>query len=163
ARSAGQVRRSRAGRRPRRLPAGVQPSPRGARGARVTDPRGAGARGRGGEAAVRPGRGRGGISRGRGGYRAARRGGETRQRRRAAVQERRAALGRLIRAYGAASGDVAAVLDWAKQAGSRLAELEGAEDMIAALAAEEASLRAEVASRAGQLTALRSAAAERFA
>jgi DNA repair protein RecN (Recombination protein N) len=81
----------------------------------------------------------------------------------AAVQERRAALGRLIRAYGAASGDVAAVLDWAKQAGSRLAELEGDDDKIAALAAEESSLCAEVASRAGQLTALRSAAAERFA
>ncbi len=81
----------------------------------------------------------------------------------AAVQERRAALGRLIRAYGAASGDVAAVLDWAKQAGSRLAELEGDNDKIAALAEEEAALRTEVASRAGQLTALRSAAAERFA
>ena len=81
----------------------------------------------------------------------------------AAVQERRAALGRLIRAYGAASGDVAAVLDWAKQAGSRLAELEGDNDKIAALAAEESALRAEVTSRAGQLTALRSAAAERFA
>jgi len=84
----------------------------------------------------------------------------------AAVQERRAALGRLIRAYGvsgSASGDVAAVLDWAKQAGSRLAELEGDNDKIAALAEEEASLRAEVTSRAGQLTALRSAAAGRFA
>jgi DNA repair protein RecN (Recombination protein N) len=80
----------------------------------------------------------------------------------AAVQERRATLGRLIRAYGAPSGDVAAVLDWAKQAGSRLAELEGDNDKIAALADEEALLRAEVASRAGQLTALRSAAAERF-
>src|SRR5208282_114480 len=73
------------------------------------------------------------------------------------------ALGRLIRVYGTASGDVAAVLDWAKQAGARLAELEGDDDKIAALAAEESALRAEVASRAGQLTALRSAAAERFA
>ncbi len=81
----------------------------------------------------------------------------------AAVQERRAALGRLIRAYGAAAGDVAAVLDWAKQAGSRLAELEGDNDKIAALAGEEASLRAEVASRAARLTALRSAAAGQFA
>jgi DNA repair protein RecN (Recombination protein N) len=80
----------------------------------------------------------------------------------AAVQERRATLGRLIRAYGAPSGDVAAVLDWAKQAGSRLAELEGDNDKVAALADEEALLRGEVASRAGQLTALRSAAAERF-
>jgi DNA repair protein RecN (Recombination protein N) len=81
----------------------------------------------------------------------------------AAVQERRAALGRLIRAYGAPSGDVAAVLDWAKQAGSRLVELDGDTDKISALAAQEASLRAEVASRAAQLTGLRSAAAERFA
>jgi DNA repair protein RecN (Recombination protein N) len=81
----------------------------------------------------------------------------------AAVQERRAALGRLIRAYAAASGDLAGVLDWAKQAGSRLAELEGDDDKIAALAAEEAALRSEVTSLAARLTGLRSAAAERFA
>jgi DNA repair protein RecN (Recombination protein N) len=81
----------------------------------------------------------------------------------AAVQERRAALGRLIRAYGAPSADVAAVLDWAKQAGSRLAELEGDNDKIAALAAEEASLQAEVTSLAARLTQLRIAAAGRFA
>jgi len=84
----------------------------------------------------------------------------------AAVQERRAALGRLIRAYGGygpAPGDVAAVLDWARQAGSRRAELEGDDEKIAALAAEESSLRAEVASRAAGLTALRSEAAQRFA
>jgi len=81
----------------------------------------------------------------------------------AAVQERRAALGRLTRAYAAASGDLAAVLDWAKQAGSRLAELEGDDDKIAALAAEEAALQSEVTSLAARLTGLRSAAAERFA
>jgi DNA repair protein RecN (Recombination protein N) len=81
----------------------------------------------------------------------------------AAVQERRAALGRLIRAYAAGSGDLAGVLDWAKQAGSRLAELEGDDDKIAALAAEEAALASEVTSLAARLTGLRSAAAERFA
>jgi DNA repair protein RecN (Recombination protein N) len=81
----------------------------------------------------------------------------------AAVQERRAALGRLIRAYGAAAGDVAAVLDWAKLAGSRLAELEGDNDKIAALAAEEASLQAEVTTLAARLTELRTVAAKRFA
>jgi DNA repair protein RecN (Recombination protein N) len=81
----------------------------------------------------------------------------------AAVQERRAALGRLTRAYGGAGGDVAGVLDWAKQAAARLAELEGADDKIASLAAEEASLWAQVRSLAEQLTALRSAAAARFA
>jgi DNA repair protein RecN (Recombination protein N) len=81
----------------------------------------------------------------------------------AAVQERRAALGRLVRVYGGSGGDAAGVLDWAKQASSRLAELEGADDKIASLAAEEASLWSQVTSLAQQLTALRSAAAARFA
>jgi DNA repair protein RecN (Recombination protein N) len=87
----------------------------------------------------------------------------------AAVQDRRAALARLTRAYGTATGavggygDVAAVLDWAKQAGARLAELEGDNDKIAELAAEEASLRSEVTSLASRLTALRQETAERFA
>jgi DNA repair protein RecN (Recombination protein N) len=80
----------------------------------------------------------------------------------AAVQERRAALGRLVRAYGGVSGDVAGVLDWAKQAGSRLADLEGADDKITALAAEEESLALQVGSLAADLTALRAAAAARF-
>ena len=81
----------------------------------------------------------------------------------AAVQERRAALGRLARAYGGVTGDVAGVLGWAEQAGLRLAELEGADDKIAALTAEEASLADEVTALAARLTALRSAAAARFA
>ncbi len=81
----------------------------------------------------------------------------------AAVQERRAALGRLVRAYGGVSGDVAGVLDWAKQASSRLTDLEGADDKITALAAEEASLASAVTSLASELTALRAAAARRFA
>src|SRR5580704_11302711 len=81
----------------------------------------------------------------------------------AAVQERRATLGRLVRAYGGPSADVAGVLDWAKQAGSRLAELEGDTDKITALADEEAELATEVGSLAADLTALRSAAAEKFA
>jgi DNA repair protein RecN (Recombination protein N) len=81
----------------------------------------------------------------------------------AAVQERRAALSRLSRAYGGTTGDVAGVLDWAEQAGLRLAELEGTDDKIAALAAEESALAQEVTSLAARLTALRSAAAARFA
>src|ERR1700678_3703733 len=81
----------------------------------------------------------------------------------AAVQGRRAALGKLIRSYAGAAGDVAAVLDWAKQAGARLSELEGDNDKIAALAAEESSLASQVVSLAGRLTALRQAAAQRFA
>ena len=58
---------------------------------------------------------------------------------------------------------MAAVLDWAKLAASRLAELEGDNDKIATLAAEEASLQAEVTALAARLTGLRIAAAERFA
>jgi DNA repair protein RecN (Recombination protein N) len=55
------------------------------------------------------------------------------------------------------------VLEWAKGAGSRLAELEQDDDKVAALAAEESSLAAQVASLAARLSALRSAVAERFA
>jgi DNA repair protein RecN (Recombination protein N) len=97
----------------------------------------------------------------------------------AAVQERRAALGRLIRQYGSAEvpstgddagtlpeappGSLAAVLAWAKGAAARLAEIEGADDRIASLAQEEASLAAETQDLAGQLTGMRKEAAERFA
>jgi DNA repair protein RecN (Recombination protein N) len=93
----------------------------------------------------------------------------------AAVQERRAELTRLIRTYGglvpgpaagpdgaAAVPDLSAVLAWAKQAGSRLTELEGDDDRIATLAGEEARLAAAVAELAAQLTELRRAAAESF-
>jgi DNA repair protein RecN (Recombination protein N) len=81
----------------------------------------------------------------------------------AAVQERRAALSRLVRLYGGSSGDVGGVLDWAKQAGERLLELDGDDDRITALAAEEAALSDEVASLAGSLTSLRVASSARFA
>ena len=90
----------------------------------------------------------------------------------AAVQERRAELTRLIRAYGgraAGTGqdpaipDLSAVLAWAKQAGSRLAELDGADDRIAGLAGAEARLADAVAELAGRLTQLRRSAADAFA
>ncbi len=90
----------------------------------------------------------------------------------AAVQQRRADLTRLIRSYGAGgtaaggdgeAGNVAAVLDWARHAASRLGELEGDDDRIAGLAAEAEQLGANVAELAGQLTALRKEAAARFA
>jgi DNA repair protein RecN (Recombination protein N) len=89
----------------------------------------------------------------------------------AVVQERRAELTRLVRAYGglvhgpgdAAVPDLSAVLAWAKQATSRLTELEGDDDRITGLAGEEAQLAATVAELAGRLTELRRAAAESFA
>lgn len=101
----------------------------------------------------------------------------------AAVQQRRAELSRLIRAYGVApatrasaatasaaaarassapGGDLAAVLAWAKSAVARLAELEGADDRIAELAAEESALGEQVTGLAAQLTAARQDAASRF-
>jgi DNA repair protein RecN (Recombination protein N) len=96
----------------------------------------------------------------------------------AAVQERRAELGRLIRQFGETAGapsgepaavgepavsGVSAVLSWARRAGARLAELEGADDRITGLAEEETALAAEVGLLAGQLTAARKEAADRFA
>jgi len=64
---------------------------------------------------------------------------------------------------GPPGGDLAAVLGWAKQAAARLAELDGDDDRISGLAAEADRLAAEMAERAGRLTALRQEAAERFA
>ncbi len=106
----------------------------------------------------------------------------------AVVQERRAALTRLIRAYGAGgmasfingepatapapsaaddgageSDDIAAVLDWARRAAGRVAELDTDDDTIAALTAEEAELAGQVSALAARLSGLRRAAASRFA
>jgi DNA repair protein RecN (Recombination protein N) len=88
----------------------------------------------------------------------------------AAVQERRAELTRLIRAYGPlAAGpgdgapDLSAVLAWAKQASSRLAELEGDDGRLAGLADEEERLAGSVRELAGRLTGLRREAADSFA
>jgi DNA repair protein RecN (Recombination protein N) len=81
----------------------------------------------------------------------------------AAVQERRAALGRLVRAYGGVDGSVAEVLSWGKQAAARLAELDSDDETIAALAAQEADLAAQVTSLAGELHELRTEAGSRFA
>jgi DNA repair protein RecN (Recombination protein N) len=94
----------------------------------------------------------------------------------AAVQERRAELTRLVRAYGglAAAGDgepalaaggddLAGVLAWAGQAARRLAELDGDDEAIESLTAEEARLAGAVAEAAGRLTTLRREAAATFA
>jgi DNA repair protein RecN (Recombination protein N) len=84
----------------------------------------------------------------------------------AVVQERRAELGRLIRMFGGrgdGTADLAAVLAWARQASDRLAELDGADDLVSALAAEEAELAAQADDLAARLTELRGQAADRFA
>ncbi len=87
----------------------------------------------------------------------------------AAVQQRRADLTRLVRSYAAGGaadgegGDVASVLDWARQAAARLGELDSDDDRITGLAAEAEQLGEAVAGLAGQLTTLRKDAAARFA
>ncbi len=58
--------------------------------------------------------------------------------------------------------DLAAVLAWAKGAAARLAELDGDDDRIASLQAQEADLAARVRELGGQVTAIRQEAAARF-
>jgi DNA repair protein RecN (Recombination protein N) len=99
---------------------------------------------------------------------------ETDPARLAVVQERRAAVTRLVRKYadstldrsdradGEPADDAAAVLAWAERAAARLAALEGDDDRVAGLTARTAQLMAELAGLAAELTAARTAAAERF-
>ncbi|MFI7589359.1 DNA repair protein RecN [Spongisporangium articulatum] len=77
----------------------------------------------------------------------------------AAVEERRAVLNGLTRAHGV---DVDGVLAWAEEASARLAELDGDEDTVSALAAEVEALRVELALRAAVLSDARSEAAARL-
>ena len=66
-------------------------------------------------------------------------------------------------AAGRDGGELALILAWTKHAAARLTELEGDDERIAGLAAEEAELAGRVADLAGQLSGLRNEAAERFA
>jgi DNA repair protein RecN (Recombination protein N) len=84
----------------------------------------------------------------------------------AVVQERRAELGRLVRMLGSrgdGTAGLASVLAWGQEASGRLAELDGADDLVSALAAEEAELAAQAGDLAARLTELRGQAADRFA
>ncbi|HEX7187746.1 MAG TPA: DNA repair protein RecN [Actinomycetes bacterium] len=91
----------------------------------------------------------------------------------ATVQERRAAVTRLVRKYAdevpgpdgrvADPGDeTARVLAWAERAAVRLAGLDGDDDRIGELRARREELLAELAARAGELSAARTDAARRF-
>ncbi|ACY97737.1 DNA repair protein RecN [Thermomonospora curvata DSM 43183] len=77
----------------------------------------------------------------------------------AAVQERRAELNALTRKYGPTLEDV---LAWAQRSAARLAELEGDDERIERLRAEQAELEQRLGELAAELTAVRSRAAERF-
>jgi DNA repair protein RecN (Recombination protein N) len=100
----------------------------------------------------------------------------------AVIQERRAALNRLVRVYGPggvspyldlppAGGqdpaeepdEIAAVLDWARRAAVRVADLDTDDDKIGILTEEEGALAGEVTELAARLSGLRRAAGERFA
>ncbi len=78
----------------------------------------------------------------------------------ATVQERRAALRTLTRKYGP---ELADVLAWAKESAVRLELLDRDDERLAELTTERGDLRARLADLAAQVSAERSAAAERFA
>lgn len=77
----------------------------------------------------------------------------------ASVQERRAALAGLTRKYGAT---IAEVLEWAEQSALRLTELDSDDDRIDELRAEHDDLTRQLTELSAELTAVRTAAAERL-
>ncbi|WP_019633703.1 DNA repair protein RecN [Actinomadura atramentaria] len=77
----------------------------------------------------------------------------------AVVQERRAEVVALARKHG---GTVAEALAWARESAARLTELAGDDERIGELRAEHAELADRLAAEAGELTAVRERAAERF-
>ncbi|MCA1710449.1 MAG: DNA repair protein RecN [Actinobacteria bacterium] len=81
-------------------------------------------------------------------------------RRLAAAQERLAVLTALVRRH--AVDDVDGVLAWAAGAQERLADLDGADDRVAALQDEDVRLERSLAGLGKELSAARQAAAERF-
>jgi len=85
---------------------------------------------------------------------------ETDPARLATVSDRRAALVALTRKYG---DSIDEVLAWSATAASRLLLLDGTDDRIEELRQLRAGLRAELATTGEQLTAARTAAAERLA
>ncbi len=77
-----------------------------------------------------------------------------------ALHERRAALRGLTRKY---ADDVDGVIAWAERAGNRLGELDTSDELLEELDRERQRLAGEVAELAGQVSASRREAAERFA
>ncbi len=77
------------------------------------------------------------------------------------AQDRLGVLTGLVRRH--AVDDVDAVLAWASRASDRLLELDGADDRIAALQEQDRALETSLGALATELSAARTAAAERFA
>jgi DNA repair protein RecN (Recombination protein N) len=87
---------------------------------------------------------------------------ETDPARLAVVSERRSALTGLVRKYGRTEGTVDEVLEWSRRAVARLVELDGSDERVEALTAEQAELRARIEELARQIGATRREAAERL-
>lgn len=78
------------------------------------------------------------------------------------VSERRAVLTALVRKYGDSEGTVDEVLEWTHRSAARLAELDGSDERVEQLTVERDDLAERLQDLAGQITAERTAAAERL-
>ncbi|HEY0690062.1 MAG TPA: DNA repair protein RecN [Kribbella sp.] len=80
----------------------------------------------------------------------------------AVVSERRSKLSGLVRKYGDAEGTVDEVLEWSKRSAARLAELDGSDERVELLTAEQTELQARITELGQQVGAARREAAERL-
>jgi DNA repair protein RecN (Recombination protein N) len=80
----------------------------------------------------------------------------------AVVSERRSKLTGLVRKYGDAEGTVDEVLEWSKRSAARLAELDGSDERVELLTAEQAELQARITELGQQVGAARREAAGRL-
>lgn len=78
------------------------------------------------------------------------------------VSERRSVLTGLVRKYGADDGTVDEVLEWSKRSAQRLAEIEGSDERVEQLTAEQAELQAQLKDLGEQVSAARKEAAARL-
>jgi DNA repair protein RecN (Recombination protein N) len=78
------------------------------------------------------------------------------------VSERRSVLTGLVRKYGADEGTVDEVLEWSKRSAQRLAEIEGSDERVEQLTAEQAELQAQLKDLGEQVSAARKEAAARL-
>jgi DNA repair protein RecN (Recombination protein N) len=78
------------------------------------------------------------------------------------VSERRSKLSGLVRKYGDAEGTVDEVLEWSNRSTARLTELDGSDERVELLTAEQAELQARITELGQQVGAARREAAERL-
>jgi DNA repair protein RecN (Recombination protein N) len=80
----------------------------------------------------------------------------------AVVSERRSKLSGLVRKYGDVEGTVDEVLEWSKRSAARLTELDGSDERVELLTAEQVELQARITERGQLVGAARREAAERL-